>query len=358
MQKAGGQELFLPALHPIENYVTTKRDTIDVLFHIESSTGKKMVLGQSHEEVVVPLVKKHIFSYKDLPLAVFQIQTKFRNELRAKSGIFRGIEFVMKDLYSFHRDEKDFEKYYEKMKKTYFAVFSRAGIKNDTYLTYASGGTFSQYSHEFQTLTAAGEDTIYVCDSCRVAVNDEIINELKKCPSCGKDKLREEKSIEVGNIFPLKARFSDAFKLTFKNERGVDQPIIMGCYGIGLSRLLGTIVEKHHDERGIVWPEEVAPYQVHLVELRTKNLEISRKVRKVTEKLYEELLAKGIEVLYDDRVDSTPGEKFADADLIGIPLRVVVSEKTLEKKGVEVKKRAEKAVRVVSKKVFFNSYVK
>ena len=339
MNKAGGEELVMPALHPLENYLKTKRDKIDVLFHLGSVTGKQLVLGQSHEEVIVPLVKKHVSSYKDLPLAVYQIQTKFRNELRAKSGIFRGVEFLMKDLYSFHRDEKDFEKYYEKMKKVYFFVFRRAGISPDTYLTYASGGTFSRYSHEFQTLTSAGEDTIHLCEKCRIAVNEEIINETKKCPSCGAAKLRQERAIEVGNIFSLKTRFSDAFGLTYKNEHGINMPIVMGCYGIGLTRLMGAIVEKHHDECGIIWPDEVAPFRVHLIALESKVKGKRSKVHKAVERLYEELLAKGVEVLYDDRDYKSPGEKFADTDLIGIPWRAVISEKTLEKNGIEIKKR-------------------
>lgn len=335
MNATGAQELLLPALHPLENYIQTGRADIDVLFHTELSGGKKLVLGQSHEEIITPLVKKYISSYRELPLAVYQIQTKFRNELRAKSGILRGREFIMKDCYSFHADEKDFERFYELQKKTYMQIFQRAGIGDQTFLTSASGGTFSKYSHEFQTVTDAGEDTIHICESCRMAINDEIKNETHVCIGCGGNEFRTAKSIEVGNIFPLKTKFSDAFGFMFQDDQGTKQPVIMGCYGIGLGRLMGTIVEVHHDDRGIIWPESVAPFRVHLVELSTQD----SKVKKHAEELYELLLAKGVEVLYDDRDDKSAGEKFADADLIGIPWRCVISEKTLAQDGVEIKRR-------------------
>lgn len=335
MNTTGAQELLLPALHPIENYIQTGRADIDVLFHTELSGGKKLVLGQSHEEIVTPLVQKFVSSYRDLPIAVYQIQTKFRNELRAKSGILRGREFIMKDCYSFHTDEKDFERFYELQKKTYMRIFQRAGIGGETFVTSASGGTFSKYSHEFQTITDAGEDIIHICESCNMAINDEIKNETPVCLGCGGNEFRIAKSIEVGNIFPLKTKFSDAFGFTFQDDQGTQQPVIMGCYGIGLGRLMGTIVEVHADNHGIVWPELVAPFRVHLVELSNKHGE----VKKQAEELYALLLAKGIEVLYDDRDDTSAGEKFADADLIGIPWRCVISEKTLGQHGVEIKRR-------------------
>lgn len=335
MNATGAQELLLPALHPLENYIQTGRAEIDVLFYTELSGGKKLVLGQSHEEIVTPLIKKFVNSYRDLPIAVYQIQTKFRNELRAKSGILRGREFVMKDCYSFHADEKDFEHFYELQKKTYMQIFQRAGIGDQTFLTSASGGTFSKYSHEFQTVTDAGEDTIHICESCTMAINDEIKNETPLCIGCGGNEFRTAKSIEVGNIFPLKTKFSDAFEFTFQDDQGNQHSVIMGCYGIGLGRLMGTIVEVHHDDKGIIWPESVAPFRVHLLELPS----VHKEVKKQTEELYALLLAKGVEVLYDDRDDKSAGEKFADADLIGIPWRCVISEKTLGQHGVEVKRR-------------------
>ncbi len=327
----GAQEVLMPALHSINNYEKTGREKIDVLFHTESSAGGHFVLGQSHEEVVVPLLLNFISSYRDLPLGVYQIQTKFRNELRAKSGILRGREFLMKDLYSFHTDEDDFNRYYEKAKTTYRNIFEKVGLGENTYLTYASGGTFSKYSHEFQTVTDAGEDIIYLCRKCSVAINEEIIEEQKVCPVCSSKEMEKIKSIEVANIFPLASRFSDAFGLTYKDKSGVDRPIIMGCYGIGVSRLMGSVVEVMSDEKGIIWPDSIAPFKAHLIPIGEENK---------TEEIYKNLVKEGVEVLYDDR-DKGVGEKLADADLVGIPFRVIVSEKTLKEGSVEVKRRRE-----------------
>ena len=323
------QEVLMSALHPIDNYKATGRENIDVLFHTELSAGGELVLGQSHEEIVVPMLRNFLSSYRDLPFGVFQIQTKFRNELRAKSGVLRGREFPMKDLYSFHDSDDDFEEYYEKCKIAYMNVFDQVGLGENTYLTFADGGTFSKYSHEFQTVTEAGEDVIYLCENCSVAINKELIEEQNSCTECGNKKLKELKAIEVGNIFPLSTRFSEAFNLTYKDSEGKEKHPIMGCYGIGVSRLMGAVVESISDEKGIIWPETIAPYRVHLLSIgeEDKSLEI-----------YEQLLKEGVEVLYDDR-DKGAGEKFADADLIGIPFRVVVSEKTLKEDSVEIKKR-------------------
>ncbi len=344
----GATEILMPALHPIEKYKKTKRENIDVLFHTESNTGGHFVLGQSHEEVVVPLVSNFVSSYRDLPLGVYQIQTKFRNEFRAKSGILRGKEFLMKDLYSFHTDEEDFDRYYKKAQIAYRNIFNEIGIGDKTYLTFASGGTFSKYSHEFQTVTDAGEDIIYLCSKCGVAINEEIIDEQKECPLCGltKDKLEKIKSIEVANIFPLKTRFSDAFNLKYKNKKGEACPIIMGCYGIGVSRLMGAVVESLSDKNGMVWPESIAPFKVHIIPIDDNS---------VSEKIYTDL-NKQMEVLYDDR-DKGAGEKLKDADLIGIPYRIVVSPKTLENGCVEVKRRdKEQAELIKIEKI--KSYVK
>ncbi len=342
----GGQEVLMPTLHPVENYEKTGRQAIDVLFRTELKNGTKLLLGQSHEEIVVPLVQRFVQSYKDLPVAVYQIQTKFRNELRAKSGIFRGREFLMKDLYSFHADQKDFELYYETVKQAYVKIFARCGIGDTTYITHASGGTFSKYSHEFQTVTDAGEDTIYLCTKCNIAVNKEIRAETPECPQCEGTNAEEKKAIEVGNIFPLKTRFSDAFGLTYKNEQGKNEQVIMGCYGIGLGRRMGTIVEILHDDRGIVWPTSVAPFTAHLL-IAGKALET---VVKEADTLAAALEKSGIATLYDDRHDATTGAKLADADLLGMPWRLVLSEKTMEQKGVELKKRSEKESRVISLK--------
>jgi len=336
MNNEGGQELLMPSLHPKDLWQTTGRwDTMDDLYKVTDASGKENALGATHEEIVVPLVKQFVSSYRDLPFVVYQFQNKFRMELRAKSGILRGREFIMKDAYSFHTTEEEMKAYYEKMKKAYARIFEQVGIGARTYLTYASGGSFSKYSHEFQTLTEAGEDIIYICDDCRVAVNKEIIEDQKyTCPVCGSEKLRTETSVEVGNIFELKTKYSVPFNLTYKDEKGEDQTVVMGCYGIGLGRVLGTVVEVYGDDKGLVWPRAIAPFAVHLVEIPSAD----SKVRAEAEALYNEFTARGIEVLWDDR-DLRAGEKFAESDLLGIPFRVVVSEKTLSGNTLEVKER-------------------
>ena len=345
METVGGQEVLMPSLHPKENWTTTGRwDSMDDLYKVTDSSGRENALGGTHEEIVVPLAKQFLSSYKQLPLALFQIQNKFRMELRAKSGILRGREFFMKDLYSFHADEEDLEKYYAQMKISYQNIFQQMGIGSKTYLTFASGGSFSKYSHEFQTVTEAGEDIIFICDACRIAVNKEITEtEGEQCPECGNTNLKKEKSIEVGNIFQLKTKFSEPFNLTYKNESGEDIPVSMGCYGIGLGRLMGVVVEALSDEKGIIWPESIAPFKVHLIALGDENSKAHREAFQMQEKLEE----KGIEVLFDDR-DLRAGEKFADADLLGIPLRVVVSESTLKEGKIEVKRRAEERTSLIS----------
>lgn len=346
MNKEGGQEILMPSLHPKENWQTTGRwDTMDDLYKVKDASGRENALGATHEEVVVPLVKQFVSSYRDLPFSVYQFQNKFRMELRAKSGILRAREFIMKDLYSFHRNEEDLARFYEKMKDAYTRVFERMGIGDRTYLAYASGGSFSKYSHEFQTITDAGEDTIHICDLCRIAINEEIIEDLNHtCPICGNKKLRTKTSVEVGNIFELKTKYSAPFNLTYKDEEGKEQPVMMGCYGIGLGRVLGTVVEIHGDEKGMVWPHAIAPFAVHLVEISSSDVN----VRKVAENLYADLRAQHIEVLWDDR-DVRAGEKFAESDLLGMPFRVVVSEKTLGEETFEVKARATGEVLMVDR---------
>ncbi|MDP3784582.1 MAG: aminoacyl--tRNA ligase-related protein, partial [bacterium] len=326
MMRLGGEEVLLSVLQPQANWSQTGRlDAYDTLFKFTSFYSKiDYVLGPTHEEIISPLAKKYIASYRDLPKYLFQIQNKFRDEKRAKAGLLRGREFFMKDLYSFHRDEADLDAYYEKVKEGYGRIFKAVGLGDTTYLTVASGGTFSKYSHEFQTLTLSGEDAIYICEKCHVAVNQEIIKEQSSCPECGNTKLREEKAVEVGNIFKLMAKFSRPFNLTYKDENGSEHDVLMACFGIGLNRLMGTIVEVHHDEKGIIWPESVAPFRLHMLELPGG------------QKIYEKLIDRGVEVLYDDR-DLSAGEKFADADLIGIPWRAIVSEKTGDK--IELKRR-------------------
>jgi len=353
MNKVGGQEISMTALQNPELWKKTNRwddEAVDTWFKTKLKNDTELGLGFSHEEPLVNLLSNFISSYQDLPsetpLAIYQFQTKFRNELRAKSGILRGREFLMKDMYSFHRSEEDFEKFYNKMKDVYKNIYKRAGIGHITYLTFASGGVFSKYSHEFQTITPAGEDTIYVDEASGIAVNKEVFND-KVLKNLGllKDKLSEQRAIEVGNIFELKERFSKPFDLSFKDDKGKKHVILMGCYGIGLSRLLGTVVEVLSDDKGIVWPGEIAPFQVHLLSLGEKE-----EVKKQADELYDTLMHSGVEVLYDDRAGVLAGEKFADADLLGMPYRVVLSERSIKEDGVEIKKRNEEKGKVISEK--------
>lgn len=342
MNAIGGQEMFMPSLHPKTNWETTGRwKEMDVLFKIKSQHGYEYALGPTHEEIVTPAAQSIIGSYKDLPLAVYQIQTKFRDEPRAKSGLLRGREFRMKDLYSFHTTEEDLQNYYDKVAMpAYEKIFQRLGLQ--ALLTEASGGTFSKFSHEFQVEIENGEDTIYVCKKCGLAKNKEIFEKGVKCTKCGSSEFRETTASEVGNIFPLKTKYSSAFNLTYTDQDGTKKPVIMGCYGIGTSRLMGVLVEKFHDDKGIIWPTSAAPFQVHLLGL---NLD-KQEVKSATEQLYQNLLDSGCEVLYDDR-EVSAGNKFADADLIGIPYRIVVSSKTLEQQAVEMKKRNEDKTELV-----------
>lgn len=334
MNAIGGQELLLSSLQNKESWEKTGRwKSFDALFKLTSILDSQYPLGPTHEEVIVPIAKQFISSYKDLPISVYQIQTKFRDEKRAKSGILRGREFLMKDLYSFHRDEKDFESFYEKAKSAYKKVFARVGL--EVIETQAGGGAFSKFSHEYQVIAEAGEDEIIYCPGGDFSANVTIspVKEGKQC-DLGHGSLKRAKAIEVGNIFPLKTRFSDAFGLTYKNKEGKDVPVVMGCYGIGINRVMGAIVEVHNDEKGIVWPESVAPYDVHLIHIESQKSKVktqndNSKVKNKGGQVYEELRKAGVEVLYDDRENVSAGEKFADVDLIGIPIRLVVSQKTL-----------------------------
>ncbi|MBI2049398.1 hypothetical protein HYT32_00580 [Candidatus Roizmanbacteria bacterium] len=335
MNAIGGQELLLSSLQNKESWEKTGRwNGFDALFKLTSILDNQYPLGPTHEEVVVPLAKQFVNSYKDLPKAVYQIQTKFRDEKRAKSGILRGREFLMKDLYSFHTDEDDFNKFYESAKIAYKKVFKRMDLL--AIETQASGGTFSKISHEYQVITDSGEDEIIYCKGGDFSANADIspVKEGKEC-DLGHGPLKKAKAIEVGNIFPLGTKFSQAFNLTYKNKEGKEKMVIMGCYGIGITRLMGAVVEVHHDDKGIVWPESVAPYQAHVVSIKYEVLSIKKK----TDMLYQKLKEAGVEVLFDDREDVSAGQKFADADLIGVPIRLVVSQKTGDK--IEWKERKE-----------------
>lgn len=341
LNKLGAQEILMSALQPKENWTTTNRwDAVDVLFKVPSQTGKEYALGPTHEEIVTPLVRDFLSSYKELPLAVYQIQSKFRDELRAKSGVMRGREFGMKDLYSFHATQEDLEAYYEQVKQAYLAIFSRCGM--DVKVTEASGGSFTKkFSHEFQIITPAGEDLLIACPSCTFAQNSEVatLKAGEACPKC-QNELIETKGVEAGNIFDLGTRFSEAFDVSFTTEAGERKHALMGCYGIGTTRLVGAIVEASHDDKGIIWPKNVAPFHVHIVVLGSKDEAVQATTNAAADKLYADLQAQGIEVLMDDRTGLSAGEKFADADLLGMPVRVVVSEKSLKNNAFEVKLRA------------------
>jgi prolyl-tRNA synthetase len=337
-------EVLLPVLHPKENWATTGRwQTLDVLFKVTGRDKKEYALGPTHEEIISPLAQRALFSYKDLPFALFQIQTKFRDEPRAKSGILRGREFLMKDLYSFHTDTKDLDAYYERAVKAYKKVFKRLGVH--AVLAEASGGSFSKFSHEFQVFLDSGEDEIVYCKKCEFAQNREI-NTAKKggpCPVCGAI-VDVRSAAEVGNIFRLGTKYSEPFRLTYRDAKGEERPVIMGCYGIGISRLMGVLAELSHDERGLVWPAAVAPFDAHLIALPHTSATETKKAFARAKKLYTELTRAGVDVLFDDR-NLSAGQKFAESDIMGIPVRLVISQKTGTK--VEFKKRFESRTKLV-----------
>jgi prolyl-tRNA synthetase len=340
MDKLGAQEILMPALQSKEAWTTTQRwDAMDVLFKLNSQTDKEYALGPTHEEVVTPLIQSFVKSYKDLPTAVYQIQTKYRDELRAKSGVLRGREFGMKDLYSFHLTQEDLEAFYARALETYLRIYQRCGL--DARAVEASGGSFSQkLSHEFQVFTPAGEDTVLLCEACSFAQNAEVatVKEGDACPSCGKTVVSKT-GIEVGNIFDLNTKFTDAFKFGVQDEKGEQQRVLMGCYGLGTTRLVGAIVETCNDERGIVWPMSVTPFHVSLISLKSKDADVQARINEASQDLVEKLEDEGVAVLWDDREDLSAGGKFADADLMGLPLRLVLSEKTLAESSVEWKER-------------------
>jgi prolyl-tRNA synthetase len=346
MNSIGGQEVHLTSLQDKKVWEATNRwddAVVDNWFKTKLKNGSEVGLGFTHEEPLTNLMKDHIRSFRDLPRAVYQFQTKFRNEERAKSGIMRAREFLMKDLYSFNVDDKAHQSFYEEAKKAYVRIFDRLGLGGQTYVTFAAGGSFSKYSHEFQTLTEAGEDIIYVHEGKRLAVNKEVLNdEVLKDLGISKAELVEKKAVEVGNIFSLGTKFSDALGLNYKDAEGKNKPVIMGSYGIGPGRVMGTIAELWSDDKGLVWPESVSPFAVHLIAL----FDTDGAVKKATDELYDKLTKRGVEVLYDDR-DETAGTKFSDSDLIGIPKRVVISAKTLKDHAAETKDRRTGKVEMV-----------
>lgn len=340
MNNLGAQELYLPTLIPKALWQETGRwqNMEPPLFVVKDRHQKEYGLGSTHEEVITDLVRRRIQSYQDLPLALYQIQNKFRNELRATGGLLRVREFLMKDLYSFHATEKDLKDFYNKVKKAYLKIYKRCGFEAED-VEADSGSIGGSLSHEFMLKAVTGEDKILSCSKDDYRANAEKIGQVKNCPLC-QGNLVQHNCIEVGHTFYLGTKYSKVLKATFIDKTGQSKPILMGCYGIGLGRLMAAIVEASHDDKGIIWPSAVAPFSVHLIA-------IGRQAKDQAEKIYQDCQKQNIEVLYDDRDSKSPGEKFADADLIGISVRVVVSEKTLAKDSVEIKKRNKKQIEFV-----------
>lgn len=347
MDAIGGQELIMTALQRKELWERTDRwsdEVVDVWFKSALKAGGEVGFGWSHEEPIGEMMKNYITSYKDLPVSVYQFQTKLRNELRAKSGVMRGREFVMNDMYSFAADEASHLAYYESTKPAYMNVFKRLGIGGDTYVTFAAGGAFTKFSHEFQTICETGEDVTYIDRERGIAINEEVLNdETLASLGIARGDLQKFSTAEVGNIFNFGQQKASDLGLTVKNADGEDTPVWMGSYGIGITRLMGVLVEKFSDEKGIVWPASVAPFAVHLVAITGGNDDVAQEA----DKLYELLREHDIDVLYDDR-DVRAGEKFADSDLLGVPTRLIVSEKTMSQGGVEVVARASGVTTFVS----------
>ena len=335
MDQVGGVQMKTSALQSKEVWQTTNRwddDIVDNWFKTRLKNDTELGLSFTNEEAYSNIVRNYVKSYKDLPIYLYDFKTIFRNELRSKSGIMRGREFYWKALYSFSRDKAEHDQFYETMKTAYHNVFRRVGIGEQTYLTFASGGTFAKYSHEFQAVSDAGEDIIYIDEAKNIAINEEVLSdEVLADIGLSRSKLVQKKSIEVGNIFSLAHKFSEPFGLAYTDKDGATVPVFMGSYGIGITRLMGTIVEMLSDDKGIVWPEAIAPYKVYLVS-------IGEKGAVEAERLYDELTAKGVEVLFDDR-DERPGTKFAEAELMGIPYRLTVSDRLVEQNKLELTKR-------------------
>ncbi|MBI2644704.1 proline--tRNA ligase [Candidatus Uhrbacteria bacterium] len=344
----GCQELLMPSLQPANLWMESNRwDTIDPpLFKFEDRHKKIIGLASTHEEVITDLARTHVHSYRDLPFSAYQIQTKFRNEMRSTSGLLRVREFIMKDLYSFHRTEEDLDIFYEAIKAAYARIYQRCGIRAVP-IRASSGSIGGNFSHEFACIAPTGEDKIALCSSCDFAANFETMEQGQTvCPQCGAV-LTTESAIENGHIFKLGTKYSEPLHATFVNEDGIKKPIIMGCYGIGVGRLLATVIETNHDENGMIWPVAIAPFAAHIIPLTSSDDAIQTRISNEAKKLYETLFSAGIETLFDDRSDATAGEKFKDADLIGLPHRIVISEKTLAQDSGEWKERASKEIKIL-----------
>ena len=355
MNATGSQEVMMTTLQPRDIWEKTDRwsdEKVDNWFKTKLANGTELGVGLTHEEPIVDMVGQYINSYKDLPVSVYQIQNKFRNELRAKSGLMRGREFLMKDMYTFARNQEEHEQIYERAVEAYHRVYERLGLGEKTFRTYADGGIFTnRFSDEFQTLSPVGEDKIFVDFNKKIAINEEIMTpeNLEKL-GLKREDLVEQTSIEVGNTFHLESKYSDALDVYFTDENGEKKSVIMGCYGIGISRVMGAIAENFADEKGLVWPENIAPAKVYLVQ-------IGEKSRELAEEIYSELMKRGVEVIFDDR-EARPGQKFADAELMGIPYRVTVSDRLLESGEFEVVERKTGEVEMLSREQLFEKFSK
>lgn len=347
MNAISSNELIMTGLQRKAVWEKTGRwddDTVDIWFKTALKDGTELGLGWSHEEPIVEMIRSYLKSYKDLPISLYQFQTKLRNELRAKSGIMRGREFVMKDMYSFHASSEDLEKYYNQTIEAYKRVYERLGIGEDTYVTFASGGAFTKFSHEFQTISDAGEDVIYLHREKDVAINEEVIDDAVSELGISRDELEKVKTSEVGNIFNFGSQKTDDMGLTYTDPSDAQRSVYLGSYGIGITRVMGVIVEKYADDKGIVWPDAVAPYRVYLATIGEVGPE--------AEQLYKKLQDRGVTVLYDDR-DVRPGEKFADADLLGIPHRIVLSQKLVAQGKIEYKARTQSEADILTEDALF-----
>lgn len=343
MNRISSQELLMSTLQRQELWQETGRwsdELVDVWFKSHLQDGTEVGFGWTHEEPIIELLRSYVKSYKDLPISVYQFQNKLRNELRAKSGIMRGREFIMKDMYSIHASKEDLEAYYQAVIEAYKRCYHRFGLGDDTYVTFASGGAFTKFSHEFQTICEAGEDYIYLHRGRDLAINEEVVDEAVRELGIDKSELERVKTAEVGNIFNFGTQKSEEMGLVFTGEDGRQHHAYMGSYGIGITRVMGVIVEKFADDKGLVWPEEVAPARVHLVQIGKESVAAA-------DELYNTLQQAGISVLYDDRA-ARPGEKFADAELLGMPTRVTVSDRLLASGSYEVQDRATGTVRTLT----------
>ena len=344
----------LTALQNPETWQATNRwddDVMDVWFKTKLSNGREFGLAPTHEEPITKLMRNFISSYKDLPSYPYQFQTKFRAELRSKSGLMRGREFLMKDLYSFSKDKEQHDEFYEEISKAYLRIFDRLGLGRCTFKTFASGGSFAKFSHEFQTISPVGEDTIYVSHEKGIAINQEVYND-KVLAELGvkKEDLVEEKAVEVGNIFTLGYKFSEALGLKFIDSDEKEKLVFMGSYGIGPSRVMGLIAEHFADDKGLVWPKNIAPAKIYLVQ-------IGEDAKELAEEVYNKLTNQGIEVIYDDR-NTGAGQKFADSDLMGIPYRLTISSRAIKQGRFELVTRKNGEIEELTIEDIYNKFMK